>query len=1265
MKVAVVCLALAGAGVVPAETFESRGFGRLEVGFEELGGGATKTTFTAETPELAARTAAKRRVDLLSYGDLKEVAPNVLQLAGTGSWTLSVSGKVFTETFDPKAAHSQSPNPPIKQSNNSPYPAWMDAFDRYGTTIWLGGGGTGYRPDDFEWLKKMDFGFCASMTGEDLYFAPGEFDSSLYDWYEAMSRKYGLPWRLLSAGHTTWYWNNRPLPYVQPYDERFVGNSGFYYQNDQISGDGSRPIAGAGYVPFHHDFYATSTAALRDSNAMGWQASPEVPNGNINWLAACAKTPGVVRYWHQWLREVEGRSLADLGRRYFGDAAHYASWDDVAVPVPLDFLGHDPARDIDLFGEWEMTASTNAPNWTKGMCNDAAIFIHRGSWATHTHADLDEFFLRRTFTVPEEKLASSRYLHLATAAFSAHYTPYPDVWVNGVQVPSVEQRSVKKLTSDWAHCFDIGAALRPGENTILVNTLGNPIPGFAFLNGTRLRHYPNMATEGLNLRWYDACNFGSWLRTRAIVERARAFRAADRERPLKLMAIHSAQDMIIDLCRKYGMYQHDTGGSGAFWGPYTGSFLGRSHGLAWSCEQAGPPKDARNVQHQMSLYLNYGNDAVDAVFAVAHYTGKPDVKAWCEENSELLHTFGKLHQPRQELAILRSSRCQRQGLESPLNWDIGRGTLQAIGRSFVYLEIPDLHDDALVGAYPVVWDCSTELLLPEDAKAIRRYAERGGTFIALHSTGRHLPERADAWPLAAEFGLTIKDKMLKPGENMHRQPLGPITFAKDQDLFPALAGKTISGSGVAIDCTGREHTGGIGISGRAVPVATWDDDGTMAVAEVKVGRGRVIFLGSTFMTRSRDERGVWMSRGAMNAHLDTMLTRCGVPRRSVTSNHSFWATPWESKNGVYDVYMTTRLQGNGDGKLTNAVYSASFKRTDPIRTVRNMGVKGHPEVPVAWKDGAFALPDDVYEPMQTRVFAAPRADAGRAALRWIRNWCEIWHPLNLKDEETPAALPKDPNVIALRDGWEGGVAPALWGTLGLEDSAKRTFRTTVKVPEEWRGSRIELVATCGRVQRGFYPYGEIKVNGEGLPGLCPFRGMQGAFSVDVTDAAKTGSFTLEVMVDGSVCKGVRSRPTGAGATFVLRRWPTSRGEKALEGPWFACEDLDRKTEIKVGDRVKHTYFETTFTVPPEAKGARIFLSSPVPLRGLILNNRMMNAEETMKDLDVTGLVRTDGPNLLRRACADLKGFHNGARTGMVHQPTNDPLPPMKLWWTDK
>ena len=85
-----------------------------------------------------------------------------------------------------------------------------------------------------------------------------------------------------------------------------------------------------------------------------------------------------------------------------------------------------------------------------------------------------------------------------------------------------------------------------------------------------------------NRRWYDAVNFSAWLRMRGVEQTLQAMRAADPNRPLKMMATINMLDMSTALCERYGAYQHDTGGAAGYWCPMTGGRLARSHSFPWN-----------------------------------------------------------------------------------------------------------------------------------------------------------------------------------------------------------------------------------------------------------------------------------------------------------------------------------------------------------------------------------------------------------------------------------------------------------------------------------------------------------------------------------------------------------------------------------------------------------------------------------------------------------------------------------------------------------
>jgi len=301
--------------------------------------------------------------------------------------------------------------------------------------------------------------------------------------------------------------------------------------------------------------------------------------------------------------------------------------------------------------------------------------------------------------------------------------------------------------------------------------------------------------------------------------------------------------------------------------------------------------------------------------------------------------------------------------------------------------------------------------------------------------------------------------------------------------------------------------------------------------------------------------------------------------------------------------------------------------------------------------------------MEAHVYAAPRADLGRAALRWIRNWGEIWNPVEAVPEDDVPPVAKDPDLLVLRDGWENGQAPACFQTMGLPEDTNWTFRITVKVPAAWKGRRVQLCADGPSRLSGFGPRGSVTVNGVGLPGLSPFVQRvwgQGPFVRDVTAAAATGEIRLEVMADGRTDRADYHRPAGVPLTFSLRALPKNEGAMPLDGPWFACLDLDRKVPIRPGETKPCIYCETTFRIPSAVRGKRLFLSveDGYELNGFILNNRTVNYFGP--ELEVTNLVDLEGENLLRRS--PVSGGLRHGRQSLASKPVTDVLPHFSLVW---
>jgi hypothetical protein len=1289
----VIAMMLSATGLAVAaepETFrtDTRGFGAVTVSLRQPGdnGKDSWTTFQAEDAAHAKIIASKRLADLLGFGDLKVVSDSklpgtVLELKDAGLWLLGLENGRFHELFAPtdralrklaKTAHADAWAAVPARA----YPRWLDCFDNAGPGVWVGGGGDQYvLPSDFEWLRDRKLTMCTLSPTESRLVGPGVLDTTIFDWHTAMAAKYDLSYRVLffPSSHE-WLWNRTPLPYVVPEQGRTVTAPWLEYQKNTCAG-AMEPVPAVD--PYVLDLRKRLAERLQaDPNFVGMHGCTEIPEAGVGILASSLNTPGIKQLWHGYLSTELGMDLATVSQLHKGARDAYRSWENVEVPRPSDFIGWNASTCLDLCGTWQMHEDierkgeeqgwfdpAKAPaDWVEGNCNDPLIQVYSPQRQSDK-AKQPDFWMRRSVRIPAGRVKEFAFLHIARDIYHGNHTPISGVWINGVRCATTSDER-----GDIDQCFVMGDTLKEGENQIVLNTHGTPIPGYCFLGSTPLRRYPAM-TERENRLWFDAVNFSAWLRVGKIESALRATRMADPNRPLKMMATIQLLDMTTSLAERYGAYQHDTGGAAGYWCPFSGARLARSHGLPWSCEQGGPPLDAADFQSHVTFYIMYGNDAADFVFAASHYRDKPDVSAWFDKNLDLIHCIGKMQLPKPKIAVLHSSRASRLGFNEPMNWDIARGALQGVGRNFAYVEVPDLLNGT-IDAFPVVIDAGTVLLTQEELEGIKRYVRRGGIFIAQHHTGRHSPAEGNSWALAKDWGLSVTPKHMSD-ESYHKWPLAKMRFTSEQELLPSLRGKEIEGSGVAVDYLGKEHVGSVSIAGQAGnvrPVATWDD-GNMAIADVQEGRGRFILLGTPFYTRMKDVAGVWVNDARRGAMLDEFLTALGVPRDSWSDD--MWAEIWRSKNSVYDLYPVARMSKKGDAVKSATV---SLRRESPLSEVVEISSLGHPRVKVAYKEGKITFPATDYGLMQARVFVAPRADIERSALDWFHAQSQIWRalpPIPETRKPQPVAIPAD--LLPLPDGWtlklagqpDTVVRMGAFGTLGLPEKTAAVFEKTVAMPSSWKGQRVDLVFNAEGWFWGILPEARLWVNNQAAAIKQPIQpAALPGFTVNVTDAAATGALALRLEIDGVTKSTMNKKQTGQfkphGVTglFYLQATPVAVRTEPLPGPWFVATAFNRLLPVKAGEKVTGLYLETRFALPKAWPAKRVFLESSEPLGFLTVNGQVLQAPAWMKRLDVSGLVQKDGgENVVR--------WVPGARSCAAwNRPFNGILPVLNTVWSE-
>lgn len=1135
--------ALCGEASAAEETFVAsyRSIGEIEVSFRETADGS-ETTFACASPEKARILASKRKGDLLGYGNLVEHSGDRLHLAGTGTWTLELKGNALVETFEKGGLAPERKGGSVISAAGHPH--WMDGFDAYGAALWdIGGGKMWDLPTDLDWLKSLDLAMCGVKPSLNRLVAPGVFDDSILDWRKAVAGKYGFAYRqlLFPREPISWIWNLSPLPYVEPAED-YVHMPYYFNLGSMTHGQGlAMPIPQLDRYIFDGRYRLARQFGGDDSRLLGWHGCDELGTPTIHSLMAVARTPGVVAAWKK------------------------AHPDGGAVPDAKDFLGWNPKTDLDLRGGWEI--KTAEGKWIPFDWNDPMLSLAHFYTYKREFGDLNNLpekratWLRRTLRVDVGKVGL-RYLHLAR---NSQRRPRPGA-VNFVFPLRVNGKTASLTECRFSDCYDVGGLLKEGENVIEINTWGQSIPGYVFLNNTRAVNYPDFGAK-LNRRWHDAIEFVSGLWMEKVAGDLRAMRAGDPVRPLKMMSPKAMLDLVLPICMKYGAYVHDTGLAGGCWAPMTGAGVSRSHGLPFSCEQAGPPGAGANgvtdLRRTVTLYLNYANAAADLVFSAQHYRDNPPVKKWMEDHLPLVKNIGKLCIPRPQVAVLRTSRQDRYDLDQQWNFDIARGPLQCLGRNFAYLESCDFLNPGLLDRYPVIFDAGTLVMEPSEAEALRDYVARGGTFVAQHHTGVHTFDQANAHPL---------DQVMSK--------------------LPEAA------------------------KGRFIRLAArqWNDTKT----------------------------------------LGGILDRLGIPRESKSN---VWGTRMASKNGVYDVYLSSHVDAPHMKNGTNTLaVSAAFARGERPSAVWDFGAKGCPKVDFAWADGWLQVPDTEFRPYETRVYAAPSATPGLAGVRWIREQARLWPPLAVV--EPPAAVAPDPDYLSLDGGWtveaNGETRPVdkpkTHVELGLPRDASVVYRKTVQLPSGWRGRNLRLVFDAEGWFWGIAPKGKLSVRWEGGSAQVNFGvAIAATKAIDLCPAGD--SVALELAIDGTV--PAPKMPSGVTGVFFLRRLPEADRIVAVAES-YACTDYGVRRRIRRGERAPHRFFELRFETPADAQ--RLWLKAEAPLTGLILNGRAVETRNRwLNCLDITNLVRRDGrPNVLYWS-PEIGIFH-----GVPASPRDDALPGVDL-----
>lgn len=1068
--------ALAGNESAPAQNVELvstlRGYGKVAVEFQgDEGSGTVRAfRFDAEDEKHAALMVGKFLADLdLSPGVSKSSRriggksfPVVMVQGGSvyTGFILGHTGRVIAadsmKALD--AFLTKSPWVVKAVTTNLEYPKYLDRFDRYGWGFYgfsgntnmhgwkerLPGAGPDADPaDDMDFLQKYDFRF-------ELWPQPGLFDTnySVGEWpelwwqvEEAKKRNIALGCRLYGE-----------FPMVKELGDAFERPAPFLQGGWMRQDIAQKTLTHPSWFSEKARLYMARQAQeqmrpLLKENITSWMS----PYGELvhdEWYNYHADySPDALKDWHRTLKEKLDLGLPEVSAMFNRANQPFASWSEVPIPEIATFAGLagmikemqgnwqvrlEATPDEGLNAQW-WNADTSEKSW-ETMDLPGSIkwhkFYRKQSWMIHD------------FKLTSEELAGNAPIYLYSFAKMFGSTRVTSlVYLNGQKVGE---------TGRWG-AWEVRQLLKPGQNRLALRS--DNFTGRVFLSTEEPSVYPYLGAAR-NRLWVI---FQDWLKDGkrdAWKVALSAMREVEPNVPIKFMApMGFGTDRWIELATSFGGWPHFTG-EGMWYYPWYKRY-GFLYGLPGGSEMAGPEKDAAEMFMAMQRTFLAGLNSHDHVFFVQAATRVPEIKKWYEDHIAVLKQMGRYDIAGPQVLLFRSTNSATNFMPAPIpalgektrefqsywNWDIGRGTLQTIGQSNLYIDDGGLKDGKLSG-YPILVDCGNEIITRESIQAIDQWVREGGTYVVLPFTGRCLPESPDSWPIKALTGCTVK-AMRTPGK-------GSVVIAKDQTLFKELAGKTFEDNGSTKDCNDYEHnliSTELEPSGDCTTVARFEN-GEPAIVVRKLGKGRVISLGSTFFRQVKDVQGMWLPSDLESIFYRDLFNGLGQPSVNSTDDFKILTQRYLTNNGLDDVVVLTSF-ADGDRNVT---LTSSFERP-PTHIYRAAGDKLE-ELKGFKLDGNTVTISNVKIPKsEVQVYYFRTGNAVAAGEHWWNYQRRIWQPSQAsKVDFSPISKPSliDP-TLDLKADWK-------WTQEKPQDD---TWRTAGKATDGWKSWHLDVFNAVG------------------------------------------------------------------------------------------------------------------------------------------------------------------------------------------------------------
>ena len=814
--------------------------------------------------------------------------------------------------------------------------------------------------------------------------------------------------------------------------------------------------------------------------------------------------PVADRSFQEYLRQEYQDNLAEISRRWYGDADYLKSWDEVRVPEIAGFAGWN-ADALDLKGDWriryepekgkppvpreaeagedegrvrnenqiarnEWERAIRAPEeWFAADFDDAdwptipvpghdrIMFVHRRNPAV----------FRRTFTVPEEWRQKNERVWIYVWDLNREHSQTQQVWVNG---KLAGEQSVPHPRNN-VMVFEVSDILKAGENSVALRLSEGFLSYKVYLSSHEPAWYPKLSpTE--NCRWVDFVGWWRWSRIEAVRRGLEMIREVEPDKGIVCMSPYSYFAGIRELCVKYGGRFHDTGGmSGSL--SYDLPGMMRGAGLPSSLEPGGPAGDAAELRRFTSLWAIEGINAIHYYIHIGSVFWDAEMKKLFEELKPQIQFMGKYHVPRGEVASLMDDR-QTNLTDFPL---IGKGQyntfirhepgLWSLARYFTQeyywdnitlYDFEDLRQENL-RRYRTVIDTNCSILSEKQVKDIERWVRDGGVFVTHVQTGRHLPETADAWPISALTGYRVT--YIDPHDERGEASWRGLEVAENQSVIrPENWPKEWRrGNGLSLEKTAPE----------CVDLLYWED-GSVAAGIRPLGKGYVIHLGAKFSNNV-----VWWGDArSLKTVMNEILEWRDTPTHPARAENVLMQ-PAVTNDGLFDVWTTVNIRREPcETRIVFPKGRVAPAELTEIGTGKRWALR-------AQEDGSFATDTILYVAEETRIFTAPRKKLDAAALEWAklqRSWWQgAWKPASDAERLAP---PMQEHTLAVNHDWAlrdlaDEEKPEDFAAVNYNDSAwqrgtleswivpedspasRRVFRREFRIPEHWKGGEALMM----------------------------------------------------------------------------------------------------------------------------------------------------------------------------------------------------------------